>query len=780
MSSKMNLQNENDNPNSNAFKKSTQNLTEIVQNEASNRAITSKNNIENANQQNPSKSLIIDQKSSTSSKKNITKSINKIDEKPKNSKNEINSQNNVSLQKINSKLDEKSKIAFSEREEPMKESMSKFDNSMANQTDFNGYQTENEPQSETVQQQIDINSASYNEQPNNEVKIELYVQSLYDFVQRFRMNEGKQPLIYDIGLTFAVNEYNLLETSETQNKKLLFHILKKYKISNNCEQIQIQFEAFENELESISGFEFCLNQLFSIMMESEEEAEKLLSDNFNAIGAGIVVKGNYLNISILLSKVCLKIDSIEQLLSNKLQISGVVLTKEMGVFFLRIVHLEKKDTEIVINPQHLSFDLETGFFTANVDGIGFFDSPLRLVEVYLRVDPENIKYGMKSGLNHIPKNLEVGYCFPLVAYPFIDVNGRKFSVLKTLQNSKNVEMNNHSKLNDHNVKLGLGNMDEGFDDNLSSEFKEHNDESVSSLNENESKQGSKMSKSLEFDDNDKLLKPVKEAESIPEYEFDSFNQANNAENIVKNDEALKSDLETALDEATRELKRQANKNKQFQVKISLKIKEKKEKDNKSAFLHSEFNTNEIKYSNSIDLISEIRKELKSIKTKYSQATEQMNKKLEEKTEKFERIRGTFKNLKNEVCRNAVFESSLKKIPPRMLEDLDNRETDTTTKLQMIRLEIIKMRMLIEKTTRTLARKEELADGLHLIDFEKLKIENQSLNEKIEERNEEIFKLVNKNVLSIHILAHVKEKLHSEQKQIEDYVEKYNGKGELKR
>ena len=33
------------------------------------------------------------------------------------------------------------------------------------------------------------------------------------------------------------------------------------------------------------------------------------------------------------------------------------------------------------------------------------------------------------------------------------------------------------------------------------------------------------------------------------------------------------------------------------------------------------------------------------------------------------------------------------------------------------------------------RQEELAEGLHLIDFEQLKIENQTYNEKIEERNE---------------------------------------------
>jgi len=35
----------------------------------------------------------------------------------------------------------------------------------------------------------------------------------------------------------------------------------------------------------------------------------------------------------------------------------------------------------------------------------------------------------------------------------------------------------------------------------------------------------------------------------------------------------------------------------------------------------------------------------------------------------------------------------------------------------------------------LCMKEDLGEGLHLIDFEQLKIENQTYNEKIEERNE---------------------------------------------
>lgn len=47
-------------------------------------------------------------------------------------------------------------------------------------------------------------------------------------------------------------------------------------------------------------------------------------------------------------------------------------------------------------------------------------------------------------------------------------------------------------------------------------------------------------------------------------------------------------------------------------------------------------------------------------------------------------------------------------------------------------------------------KEQLAEGLHLIDFEQLKIENQSLNEKIEERNEELIKLRKKTTITVQV------------------------------
>ncbi len=55
----------------------------------------------------------------------------------------------------------------------------------------------------------------------------------------------------------------------------------------------------------------------------------------------------------------------------------------------------------------------------------------------------------------------------------------------------------------------------------------------------------------------------------------------------------------------------------------------------------------------------------------------------------------------------------------------------------------------------------------MIDFEQLKIENQTLNEKIEERNEDLHKLKKKNTTTVQILTHTREKLGFVQKKNDD-------------
>jgi hypothetical protein len=99
--------------------------------------------------------------------------------------------------------------------------------------------------------------------------------------------------------------------------------------------------------------------------------------------------------------------------------------------------------------------------------------------------------------------------------------------------------------------------------------------------------------------------------------------------------------------------------------------------------------------------------------------------------------------------------------PRMTEaeleghwaKMDRFEADATKEA----LEAFTLQHRLAALEALLKEKEALADRLHLIDFEQLKIENRSLGEKIEERNEELLKLRRKTVQTVQVLAHMREK-----------------------
>merc|ERR1712071_413174 len=101
-----------------------------------------------------------------------------------------------------------------------------------------------------------------------------------------------------------------------------------------------------------------------------------------------------------------------------------------------------------------------------------------------------------------------------------------------------------------------------------------------------------------------------------------------------------------------------------------------------------------------------------------------------------------------IASQAVSSRTGKPIPASEIDGyikaLEKKEEEVTNKLKKKELQ--------------LQQKEELASGLVLIDFEQLKIENQTYNEKIEERNEELMKLHQKITNTVQVLTHYKEKL----------------------
>jgi len=95
---------------------------------------------------------------------------------------------------------------------------------------------------------------------------------------------------------------------------------------------------------------------------------------------------------------------------------------------------------------------------------------------------------------------------------------------------------------------------------------------------------------------------------------------------------------------------------------------------------------------------------------------------------------------------------------KLRKKLERDEEEKQNGLEKIRLKNIQLRNQLKKLEKNLRRKDELSKDLHVIDFEQLKIENQTLNEKIEERNEELLKLRKKTTTTVQVLTHLKEKL----------------------
>jgi len=167
---------------------------------------------------------------------------------------------------------------------------------------------------------------------------------------------------------------------------------------------------------------------------------------------------------------------------------------------------------------------------------------------------------------------------------------------------------------------------------------------------------------------------------------------------------------------------------------------------------------EQRYYKCLAQVNELRDELKKIRQQNAKQATEMKRRLDDKQSKAEEIKDAFVEFKREILKGAENSRTSKPIPAQLIASFETAEAEKDTELEKMRLSNINRRNHLRKLEQTLRQKEKLADGLHLIDFEQLKIENQTLNEKIEERNEELLKLRKKTTTTVQVLTHLKEKL----------------------
>lgn len=165
-----------------------------------------------------------------------------------------------------------------------------------------------------------------------------------------------------------------------------------------------------------------------------------------------------------------------------------------------------------------------------------------------------------------------------------------------------------------------------------------------------------------------------------------------------------------------------------------------------------------RYVDTLASVREASATLLAAQGSYDRLALELQTKLDEREYKATEIQDSFTGFKREIAKGAVNSRTNKCIPKRFLVSAEAAEAKKDEEIERVRLKFIHLRTHLRKLEASLRSKEQLAEGLHLIDFEQLKIENQTLNEKIEERQEELHKLRKKTTETVQVLTHIKEKL----------------------
>ncbi|CAF1170543.1 unnamed protein product [Adineta ricciae] len=166
-----------------------------------------------------------------------------------------------------------------------------------------------------------------------------------------------------------------------------------------------------------------------------------------------------------------------------------------------------------------------------------------------------------------------------------------------------------------------------------------------------------------------------------------------------------------------------------------------------------------RYQKYLSEIESLQERIKYDQSEYERQRQEYEEQIQEKKEHVDQLKIEYVRLVKQIASKAVFSRSGKTITNQEVETYLTLLREKEEELIKTRHENIRLKNQLKKREMQLKSKEQLSEGLHMIDFEQLKIENQTYSEKIEERNEELNKLRKKIGTTVQTLSHIKEKLN---------------------
>ena len=212
-----------------------------------------------------------------------------------------------------------------------------------------------------------------------------------------------------------------------------------------------------------------------------------------------------------------------------------------------------------------------------------------------------------------------------------------------------------------------------------------------------------------------------------------------------------------LDQLQRERERLAHLNGQLQVKL-VEYFRKKSGEDASLKTEEADADHEQRYLKRMVSMEALMRETERSSGHHRRQIEELREQMQEKVDQADGEWRALAGLQKDAAVTALRQQAGRQAALARVEQIQAGEQRKEAELIQTRIENIKLRNAMQRTEAQLASGTDLTGSLHLIDFEQLKIENQTYEEKIEERNEELVKLRRKVGRSVQTLTHVTAKL----------------------
>jgi chromosome segregation ATPase len=202
----------------------------------------------------------------------------------------------------------------------------------------------------------------------------------------------------------------------------------------------------------------------------------------------------------------------------------------------------------------------------------------------------------------------------------------------------------------------------------------------------------------------------------------SFKDSYSQESSLSEEFGRKENYERQLEKLGNNIEDLKREVEEIQRKIGIIYEFRKSENRDDRNYYKESNINESTYTDSLTSAANLYNELNTHKRKLEADLQKYNQSIEFQEERKKEVYKILMNYKEELISNAEYRKGTK-IPRAQIEEWLSTEKFYEDEIRRLRIENIKNTLELNRLNKELKKMEEYFEGLHLIDFEQLKIEN---------------------------------------------------------